>query len=179
MRFLFLTFRSPATVYAVAPLVTAVRNAGHEVLMATNEPLMDTAEAVGVPAISIMPQPVGHFMPDGRPASADSRARDLGAEMQGFGLAFARMAAAGLQPLLDLAGYWRPDLIVGGSMSYVAGLLATELQVPYVRHAEYLAIPTAAIDPVAEEELLPELKRVGLPGLPDPALFIDATPPSL
>ena len=89
------------------------------------------------------------------------------------------MACAEMEALLDLARDWPPDLVVGGSMSYAAGLLATRLNVPYVRQAEYLKIPLAELDPVADEELEPELKRLGLAGLPDPVLLIDVTPPSL
>ena len=40
MRFLFITGGSPACVFAVAPLASAVRNAGHEVFMAANEDLI-------------------------------------------------------------------------------------------------------------------------------------------
>jgi glycosyltransferase len=99
--------------------------------------------------------------------------------MLDVGRGFARMASAGLGALLDLAEDWRPDLVVGSAMTYAAGLLATRLKVPYVRQAEYLRIPMASIDPGAEEELRPELERLGLAGLPEPALYIDATPPSL
>jgi UDP:flavonoid glycosyltransferase YjiC (YdhE family) len=179
MKFLFMTIRSPATVYAAAPLATAARNAGHEVLLAANEPLMDTAEAIGVPAVSIMPEPLRHFMTTDPVKNRRIGVRDPKEEMLGFGRGFGQVASAGLGALLDLARDWRPDLVIGGSMSYAAGLLAASLPVPYVRHAEYLAIPVTGIDPVAEEELRPELNRLGLAGLPDPALFVDVTPPSL
>lgn len=51
MRFLFVTTGSPATFYAVAPLVTAAQNAGHEVILAAHEPWMETVEGIGVPTI--------------------------------------------------------------------------------------------------------------------------------
>ena len=65
MKFLFTPVGSQVTVYAVAPLATAVRNAGHEVLLAVNEPLLEFAEATQLPAVSIMPEPTRHFVMNG------------------------------------------------------------------------------------------------------------------
>ncbi len=180
MKFLFVTTGSQATFYAVAPLATAARNAGHEVILAAHEPWMETVEAIGVPTVSFTSEPIRHFMKTVHPGKALRFPKKLGdEEMLGQGRGFARMACAGLDALLDLAEDWPPDLVIGSSMSYSAGLLATHLKVPYVRQAEYLAIPITGIDPGAEEELQPELERLGLTELPGPALFIDATPPSL
>jgi glycosyltransferase len=180
MKFLFIATGSQATFYALAPLATAVRNAGHEVILATHEPWMETAETIGVPTVCYSPQPIRHFMKTLHPGEALRFPSELGDEdMVGQGRAFARMACAGMGALLDLTEDWRPDLVVGSAMTYAAGLLATRLKVPYVRQIEYLAIPHVGIDPGAEEELRPELERLGLAGLPEPALYIDATPPSL
>jgi glycosyltransferase len=179
MKFLFITTGSQVTVYAVAPFATAARNAGHEILLAANEPLMQYAEAIEVPAVSITPEPIRHFLMAGRSEDGRTAPRDLQEEILDFGRGFAKMASAELGPLLDLAEDWPPDVIVGGSMSYAAGLLAASLEVPYVRQIEYLRVPTMGVDPVAEEGLRPELERLGLAGFPDPDLLIDACPPSL
>jgi UDP:flavonoid glycosyltransferase YjiC (YdhE family) len=180
MKFLFITTGSQATFYAVAPLATAARNAGHEVILAAHEPWMETVEAIGVPTVAFTAEPIRHFMKTVRPGKALMFPKELGdEEMLGQGRGFARMACAGLDALLALVEDWTPDLVIGSSMSYSAGLLATRLKVPYVRQAEYLAIPITGIDPGAEEELRPELERLGLTELPDPSLFIDVTPPSL
>jgi UDP:flavonoid glycosyltransferase YjiC (YdhE family) len=179
MKFLFTPVGSQVTVYAVAPLATAARNAGHEVLMAVNDPLLEFTEAIGIPAVSLMPQPTRHFVMNGPKGNAGQGPGELREEMLGTGRGFARMAAIALEALRDLAEDWPPDLIVGGSMSYAAGLLATRLKIPYVRHAEYLGIGVTEIDPGAAAGLRPELQRLGLAGLPDPALFIEACPPSL
>jgi UDP:flavonoid glycosyltransferase YjiC (YdhE family) len=180
MKFLFITTGSQATFYAVAPLATAARNAGHEVILAAHEPWLETAEAIGVPTVSYTSSAIRQFMRTSRSGSTYKFPEELGDdEMLGLGRGFAKMAAGGLDTLLDLADDWPPDLVIGSSMTYVAGLLATQLKVPYVRHVEYLAIPVTGIDPGAEEELRPELERLGLAGLPDPDLIIDTTPPSL
>ncbi|MEW2353463.1 nucleotide disphospho-sugar-binding domain-containing protein [Spirillospora sp. NPDC029432] len=179
MKVLFVTTGSHVTVYATAPLTTAAQNAGHEVLLATNEPLIEAVEAIGAPAVSIMPETIRHFMTAGDAQDAPGGPMDAREEMLTTGRGLARMASAALEALLDLAEDWRPDLIVGSSMSYAAGLLATRLKVPFVRHAEYFQIPAAEIDPGAEQGLRPELDRLGLEGLPEPDLYIDVCPPSL
>ncbi|MFD4835824.1 glycosyltransferase [Streptomyces uncialis] len=188
MKILFLITGSHVTLSAVAPLVTAAQNAGHEILLATNEPLMEAAEAIGVPTVSVLPETIRHFMTAGDPGDAPSdtpndansqNSQDSQAELTTTGHGLARMAVAELDTLYRLAEDWPPDLVVGSSMSYAAGLLAARLKVPYVRHAEYLAIPVTGIDQGAEEGLRPELARLGSATLPEPDLFIDVCPPSL
>ena len=143
MKFLFTAGGGQATVFAAAPLATAARNAGHEILLAADEPLLGTAQAIGLPAAAT-PHP--------------------------------KLTSARLDALTDLAEAWHPDLVVGG-LSYVPGVLATRLNVPYVRQA--WDVPRADMKQKAEEDLRPELDRLGLAGLPDPDLFIDVCPPPL
>ncbi len=150
MKFLFTAGGSQATVFAVAPLATAARNAGHEILLAADEPMVATAEAIGLPAVAVTPEPIRHGQD-------------------------ARTASGRLDALLDLAQDWPPDLVIGG-LSHVPRLLTTRLKVPYVRQAW---VPMPDVDRRAEEELRPEVQRLGLTELPAPALFIDVCPPSL
>jgi glycosyltransferase len=152
MKLLFTAGGSQATVFAVAPLATAARNAGHEILLAADEPLMETSQAVGLPAVSITPERMRHGQD-------------------------AMTAEVRLDALLDLAEDWAPDLVVG-ALSPVPRLLAAHLKVPYVRQVWYIG-PMADNDRRATEQLRPELDRLGVAELPDPALFIDVCPPSL
>ncbi len=144
MKILFTAGGSHSTVFSVAPLATAARNAGHEILLAADEPLMETAEAIGLPAV-VTPGP--------------------------------QMTSARLDALLDLAEDWPPDLVVGG-LSYLPGVLAAALKVPYVRQAWDIAA-VLDVNSRALRELEPVLNRLGQTGLPEPALFIDVCPPSL
>jgi glycosyltransferase len=141
MKFLFTAGGSQATVFSVAPLATAARNAGHEILLAADEPLVEAAEVIAVPAVSI----------------------------PGVG----GMARARVDALLNLAEDWPPDLVVGG-LTYLPGLIAASLKVPYVRQVWDIG-PSKR----AEQGLQPELERLGLAGFPDPDLLIDTCPPSL
>lgn len=152
MKFLFNAGGSQAIVFAAAPLATAARNAGHEILLATDDQLIETAEAIGMPAVSITPDPIR------------------------YGDDF-KTSSARLDALLDLAEDWTPDLVVGG-LSHVPAVAAARLKVPYVRQA-WEIVPTADVSRRAEEELRHELARLELAELPDPALSIDLCPPSL
>ena len=178
MKFLFVATGSPTTFYAVGPLATAVRNAGHEVILAAHQPWIETVEGIGLPTACFSPEPIRHYMKPTRPGPRIFL-KNLREETIEVGRGFAKMTAVALPALLDLTKDWRPDLIVGSSVSYAAGLLAHRINVPYVRLAEFLAIPLADLDPGAEEGLAPELKSLGLARLPEPALFVDVTPPSL
>lgn len=180
MRIFFITTGSQATFYAMAPLATAARNAGHQVIMAGHEPWVETAEAIGLPTFCFTVSPIRHFMSLANPAKGLRFPKEMGDEdMLGQGKGFASMGRAGVESLLELAADLPPDLVVGSSQSYSAMLLAAQLKVPYVRQIEYLGIPTTGIDPGAEEELRPELEGFGLDGLLEPDLLLDTTPPSL
>lgn len=51
VKLLFAAGGSPSTVFAIAPLATASRLAGHEILLATDEPVLPAARGLGLPAV--------------------------------------------------------------------------------------------------------------------------------
>lgn len=152
MRILFTVGGSQASVFGVAPLAAAARSAGHEILLAADEPLMEAARSVGLPAVRI----TGERMRYGQEAMTAGDRTDA---------------------LLDLTGQWPCDLIVGG-LSHVPRAIAAHRKIPYVRHIWHIA-PMARRDRAAVAELRPQLDRLGLTELPAPDLFIDLCPPSL
>jgi UDP:flavonoid glycosyltransferase YjiC (YdhE family) len=178
MKFLFVTAGSPATVFACSPLAAAVRNAGHEVMMAASEDLMTPISHLGIPAVSITPTPLHHFMwtdSSGGPAKIPQGKRET---MLFAGRAFGRMAEASLGTLLELVREWRPDMVIGTDHGYAAGLVAAHLEVPHARSLLDLA-ETAECDEGAAEILEPQLRKLGLDDLPQPAVIIDICPPTL
>lgn len=178
MRVLFVAGGSPATIFALAPLATSLRNAGHQVIMAATDDMMPTVTAAGLPGLPATAVPIKHFITTARDSGTLTIPADPAAQARFTGAWFARMALAFLAPLRELAGGWRPDLIVGGTMSYAAPLLAAELGVPFVRQA-WDAVEADAIHPGADAELRPELDALGLHRLPEPEVFIDICPPGL
>ncbi|MFJ8535844.1 nucleotide disphospho-sugar-binding domain-containing protein [Streptomyces sp. NPDC093591] len=178
MKMLFLTGGSPATVFALAPLATAARLQGHEVLVASPDEMVAFASAVGLPTVPVTDGTMRRFMFSDR----DNRALDLPAGPQERlhfnGRGFGRFAAASLPALRELVADWAPDLVVGGSLCYAAPLIAHEIGVPFVRHTWDLGEPPG-IDAGAADELAPELSALGLAGLPETHLWVDICPPSL
>jgi UDP:flavonoid glycosyltransferase YjiC (YdhE family) len=178
MKFLFVAAGSPATVFGFTPLATAVRNAGHEVVMAASEDLMTPISHLGMPAVSVTPTPLHHFMwtdSSGGPAKWPQGPRET---MLFAGRAFARMAESSLDALLDLVRDWRPDMVLGVDHAYAAGLVATHLGVPYARNLLDLA-ETAEADEGATEILAPQLQKLGIDHLPQPEVLVDVCPPAL
>ncbi|MCE7551211.1 hypothetical protein [Streptomyces thermodiastaticus] len=86
--------------------------------------------------------------------------------------------ALGMEGLVPLVESWRPDVIVGGSLSYAAPLLAHRYGLPWVRHALNMGEPVI-IDLAAAAELVPEMDEMGLSALPAPDMDIELCPPSV
>jgi glycosyltransferase len=169
---------SPATVFALVPLATAARNAGHEVFVAAIDDMVPAVTGAGLPAVSVTPHSIQHFIfteRDGSPSVVPQQPEEQ--ELH-TGRWFARMAVASLPALTDLARDWRPDVVVGGTMSYAAPLLAAHLGVPFVRQT-WDTTDARRIHLGAVRELRPELTELGLDDLPEPDLLIDICPPSL
>jgi glycosyltransferase len=178
MKILFIAAGSPATVFALTPLATAARNAGHQVFLAANDDMMPSIAGVGLPGIPLTPVPLWDFITKDRAGEPVEIPSDPEEGKVFTGQWFGRMAAAQLDRLYELVRHWRPDLVVGGTLSYAAALLAAELKVPYVRQA-WDAIDATGAHPGADAELRPELRAFGLAKLPEPDLFVDVCPPSL
>ncbi len=61
MKILFITTGSQATFYAAAPLATAARNPGHQVMFAPHQPWVETPEANGLPTFCFTAEPIRAF----------------------------------------------------------------------------------------------------------------------
>ncbi|MDJ1134994.1 glycosyltransferase [Streptomyces iconiensis] len=171
---------SPASVFAIAPLATAVRNAGHEILVTSFEEMAPAVESVGLPPAPFVTRETTESIKDmaDRPTGRLVFPPPADEELAYSGGWFARQAAVSLPGLRRLAEDWRPDLVVGGTLAYGPALLAAERGIPHVRQMwDWVDFRTS--HPYAEKELRPELAEAGLAGLPEPDLTIDICPPSL
>ncbi|MEV4346279.1 nucleotide disphospho-sugar-binding domain-containing protein [Actinoplanes sp. NPDC049596] len=178
MRMLFVTGGSPATVYALTPLATAARNAGHQVLFAANAPTMNAIAAAGLAGVSVSDIPIRVHIEFDRAGAPVPRSADPEVQIRSIGHAFGRMAAVYQEPLYELAKAWRPDVVVGGTLIYSAAVLASRIGVPYVRQAWDSGEPQV-VDVAAAEEMRPELEALGLEGIPAQTLWIDVCPASV
>lgn len=169
MRVLFVTGGGQATVFALAPLATAVRAAGHQVFMAANHEVMPAITASALPAVPVTESPLRHFIShdrQGRPVDLPL-GRPVAEQAEFTGRWFGRMAAESLPLLRDFTARWRPDLVVGGTSTYAAALLARHLGVPYVRLA-WDAIDARRVHPGASRELAPNWPCWGWTCFPGP-----------
>ncbi|REE99040.1 nucleotide disphospho-sugar-binding domain-containing protein [Thermomonospora umbrina] len=178
MRILFLAGGSPATVYALIPLATAARNAGHETFMASTEAMMPVVAGFGLPAVPVTSAGMLEYLAKDRTGAPLEWPTDPVEHMTFIGRGFGRLAAASQPRLLELAEAWRPDVVVGGMLSFGAALLARRLGVPWVRHAWDSGEPPES-DRGAWEELAGELAALGLDEPLVPDLFVEICPPSL
>lgn len=178
MRFLFIAAGSAATVFGLAPLATAVRNAGHEVFMAANDNVMGSVAGVGLPGVPVTAVPLLDFITKDRTGAPVAVPQGMAEGVRYTGTWFARMAVAQLERLLAFTAHRPPDVVVGGTLCYAAPLLAARFGIPWVRHA-WDAIDATGADAGAQEELAAELGALGLGGLPRPDLFVDVCPPGI
>lgn len=170
---------APSTIFTHAPLATALRNAGHQVMMAGSvEDVIPTIAGVGLPALPITdpnltPQQIlaseAHLMQV--PEDPVERERQSGRW-------YAKLESVTLDALQAFAADWHPDVVIGGDNSYAAPLLARRLGIPWVRHSWDIHDPRL-MDEGANEQLAKHLAELGLDRLPDPDMLIDITPPSL
>jgi glycosyltransferase len=102
MRFLFTVGGSQSTVFSIAPLATAARSAGHEILVTADEPLLDTAQAIGLPVVAT-PHP---GMPAERLQALLSLAGDWPPDVVVGGLSHVPGLLATHQKALYVRHYW-------------------------------------------------------------------------
>lgn len=179
MRVLILAGIAPSTVFSHVPLATALRNAGHQVMMtASLDELIPIIAGVGLPAVRVTDPNVSAREIIARDSRLLEIPEDPIAREQQSGHWYARLEAVTLGALQAFTEDWRPDVIIGGMSAYAAPLLAKRLGVPYVRHAWDIHDPEL-LDLGATEELQAELAELGLDSLPEPDMMIDITPPSL
>jgi len=178
VRVLFVVGLSPSTVFCTASLAHALRAAGHEVMMVSNDSVAATAAAVGVPATSVTGMTLPQAIFEGRDGTPLTPPEDPVGRRLFLGAMFGRFAAASLPGLVDLAGRWRPDVVVGVPLAFGAPLLAATLDVPYVWQT-WDAGESGREEVGGDEELQPELAALGLDQLPAPDLRVEIGPAAL
>ncbi|GEC03472.1 dNTP-hexose glycosyl transferase [Streptomyces spinoverrucosus] len=178
MRILFLAGGSPATIFGLAPLATAARNAGHQVFLASTEEMMPVAAGAGLPGVPVTGRSIRDFMTTSRTGESLQWPEDPQEHIHFIGRGFGRMAADSLPALTELGRAWKADLVVGGMLCFAAPLAARHLGIPYVRQAWDTGEPPE-VDGAAASVMGPELAELGLDRLPEHDLYVDICPPSL
>lgn len=178
MKVIVLAGITPSTFFAHVSLATALRNAGHQVMVtAAADDVIPTIAAAGLPAVPVMEPGLTReqIFADAGLARVpeDAVEREYMA-----GRWFALIENRPMDALLAFARDWRPDVVIGGMLAYGAPVLAAHLGVPYVRQAWDIHDPKL-FDSGAAYQLREELAALGLDGLPEPDMIIDVMPPSM
>jgi UDP:flavonoid glycosyltransferase YjiC (YdhE family) len=140
MRVLFSQWASGTHYFPMVPLAWALRNAGHEVRVASSPRLIEAITDSGLPAVSVgadvdYPQTVRRHMGVDRDAAmtpAEWQALRTPRGPAALGQ-FVEVAEAMVDDLLDFARAWEPDLVVHTPTGFAAPVVATALGVPNVR----------------------------------------------
>lgn len=162
----------------MVPLAWALRAAGHEVLAVTTEDFAAKVCERGLPAVTLPSVNLGEVMGRDRQGQRVPYDEDLAERVRRSGGGWGRLGARLVDGTLEIASRWRPDLIVVDPVEYAGRLTAARLGVPLLEHA-WGVWPDPLFAVGAHEELEPELDRLGLAGLPDPAWRLDFCSPSL
>lgn len=178
-----MTTPMPTHLPPMVPLAWALRAAGHEVLVAGQPDVQDMAHAAGLDSVCVggwfhHNDWLSPYLPPGvRPLEA--LGRDNRMALAGNAKTVAVHARYLIPAYLEVARDWRPDLVVGEQLDFAAPVVAGVLGVPSVRHRWGVDPLSGPARPIAEVFLDGLCRRLGLDGLPEPALVLDPCPPVL
>lgn len=174
MRILATSSPSEEHLYPMVPTLWALRNAGHDVLVAAPARLAKTTAATGLPATSVAPdlEPVATKSRPGQ----DATISDLANHIIDRYLPVAEQAAA---RTVTLAEVWQPDLVMCSDWEYAGPIAAAAIGAPTVLHGRGM-LPHPAVKSMVDEALRPLHREWGLAdGAPDHWKIIDNCPQSL
>ncbi|MEU5103051.1 MULTISPECIES: nucleotide disphospho-sugar-binding domain-containing protein [unclassified Streptomyces] len=183
MRVLMLS--TPVSTHAqpLVPLAWALRSAGHEVLFAGQPDVTGTVRSAGLSTVTMgewfhADEILRATLPEGK-RLIETRGRPTPEEVVGSTRVWMSHTRYVLPDYLDFARVFRPDLVVSDMLEFGAPIVAGVLGVPAVQHRWGVDPYTAGAYPAARLALQGVCRRLGLEGLPDPAVLLDPCPPVL
>jgi UDP:flavonoid glycosyltransferase YjiC (YdhE family) len=181
VRALFVASPLVGHVLPLVPLATAMREAGHEVLMATAADGMQAAQRAQIPVRDVAPGFDVRRVFLGPLARHPVRVlRMVGGDegTDGVGLLFAAVSDRMADGTVALAEEWRPDLVLHEGLAAAGALAAARCSVPSVLVDALVFDGWDLFDAVAGN-LGPTAARHGVGEVPRPADAVVAIPPSL
>ncbi|MEV6605412.1 nucleotide disphospho-sugar-binding domain-containing protein [Kutzneria sp. NPDC051319] len=161
--------------FPLVPLCWALRNGGHDVLVALPGRFADVAAAAGLPAVRLGPDcPVRDFVPDDH-AVQDNSTAALIDHVVAYYLPLAERLA---DRTVELAAEWRPDVVLHTPWEHAGPLAAAVVGIPTVIQTWGVALPPEL--PGATAAALADLhRRWGLAGVAEPTWTVEVCPPGL
>ncbi len=163
MRFLFTTAPLAGHFYPLVPLAWACRAQGHDVLVASTDHFVATAQQSGLPVAACGP---GFALSEWADAGA---AFGVGNSPQAHGDVLGLMAQRNLAGTLSTVDAWRPDVVISERSEFAGPVAAAERGLPHVQIHW-------GVSELAEYR---EAARERLGELPAPATVWNTWPPSL
>lgn len=167
-------------VLPLLPLAAALRDAGHEVLVATAADAL-RAERSGLPVRDVAPMfdfgRIARAMMLRHPLIARAELAGTGGT-RGAGLLFGAVNDQIADGVVAVADEWKPDLVIHEPFAVAGALAAARRGVPAVRQENALFDGRELVRATLAR-LGPALRRHGLAELPPPAAAIAVSPPSL
>ncbi|MGW2812438.1 glycosyltransferase [Streptomyces sp. NPDC001415] len=165
------------------PLIRALTEAGHEVLVTGQPDITGPAEAAGLATATF--GEAFHYKdlrrgrrPEGlRPIEVVGR--PPAQQIDGAAQMWRNHAPYFLYDYLELAREWRADLVICDHMEFAGPVVAKVLGVPSVWHRWGVAPTTAFMLGQTRMWLGPLCERLGLDSVPEPDLILDPAPPAL
>ncbi|MEU4482482.1 nucleotide disphospho-sugar-binding domain-containing protein [Micromonospora sp. NPDC023966] len=180
MRVLIVSAPLIGHVFPLVPLAAALREAGHEVLLATAADGLDVARS-GLPVRDVAPGfdfgRIARGVLLRHPLVARAELAGRGGT-RGAGLLFGTVNDQLADGVVALAEEWRPDLVVHEPFAVAGAVAAARLGVPTVRHENTLFDGRELIRATVAR-FAPALRRHGLTELPPPAAAVAVAPPSV
>ena len=182
MRFLFSISPTFGHFHAVVPLALALKESGHELAFATGKGFGSVIRRAGFRHFPCGldfdgSRDIFTALPEWEAIKSNAPSDVAFQQLHGFVLGLApRMA----RDLLDLAGAWKPDVIVRDPLEY-GGYIAAEIyKIPHATPIWATYIPAQDLVPAAFSELRRSFGLADDPGLinPDRFLVLDFLPPS-
>ncbi|MEU6284538.1 nucleotide disphospho-sugar-binding domain-containing protein [Streptomyces sp. NPDC047028] len=169
----------------IVPLAWALSAAGHQVLLCGEPVAAATARAAGLHAVEVDAPPPAPPAPQAvRPKQAPARTAAPGPGWQPdwdkLAANWQRRVGRVIDGYLSLARDFRPDVVVSDPLEFSGPIVAGALGVPCVVHRWGPDLLTTQAREPARRALKSLAEQSGsLGGLPDPALLLDPSPPSL
>ncbi|MFI9080868.1 nucleotide disphospho-sugar-binding domain-containing protein [Streptomyces sioyaensis] len=165
------------------PLIGALADAGHEILVTGQPDVTRAAQAAGLPTVTFGEAFHSEDLhssrrpPGKRPIEVSGRAdrQQMGEAVQ----LWRNHVPYFLPDYLEVARAWRADLVLSEHMEFAGSIIGAVLGIPSVQHRWGLKpIPSSKLDFVLRYQR-PVCARLGLDSVPMPDLLLDPAPPSL
>ncbi|MFF4251862.1 nucleotide disphospho-sugar-binding domain-containing protein [Streptomyces sp. NPDC001663] len=165
------------------PLIRALADAGHEILVTGQPDVTRPAEAAGLAAVTFGDAFHSEDLRGGRRPAGMRPIEVFGRpdrqQIGGVAQVWRNHVPYFLPDYLDLAREWRPDLVLSEHMEFAGSIIGALLGIPNVQH-RWGVNPTApAMLNFVRLYQGPVCERLGLDHVPVPDLLLDPAPPSL